>query len=125
MSLENELAHYGVKGMRWGQRKAKSAKRKVGLPDRSMTRFEKSAPKLSDAELRRRINRLEMEKRYNDLNRRQITEGESMVKGLLKNTGTAVAGSFLTAAAMYAGKTYLEKKFGSGLVEGMFPKKKK
>jgi len=52
------LAHYGVKGMRWGIRKDRKSGRKSASD---------VAKTLTDAELKKRVDRLQMEKRYVDL----------------------------------------------------------
>ena len=59
---ENFLEHYGIKGMKWGIRKrSSSSNRSEG------DSVAKKAAKLSDVELRARVNRLNMEKQYEKL----------------------------------------------------------
>ena len=53
MNRKPELEHVGVKGMRWGVRKKRGSS--------------KSVKTLSDAELKTRINRLNLEAQYNKL----------------------------------------------------------
>lgn len=59
----SELRHYGVKGMRWGVR------RKRGSSSGNSTKPKKksSIKDLSDEELRRRLNRIQMERQYRAL----------------------------------------------------------
>ena len=118
-STDDFLEHHGVKGMKWGHRKVRSL---VG--DTGRTRFQKPPSKLSDVELKRRINRMELEKRYNDLNGRDVSSGEAAVTKVLSHIGTETAKILGTAAFVYAGKLIIEKKFGEGHLKGMFPKKK-
>lgn len=60
---ENELRHYGVPGMRWGRKR------------RTATTTTQPAKKrrMSNKELQSRVKRLELEKRFNDLNAKPTT----------------------------------------------------
>jgi len=122
--IEGVLEHFGVKGMHWGQRKG-SVRAKSGLTDRSRTRFEKPPHRLTNDELKKRIARMEMEKRYNELNRRDISQGEAVATQVLKSIGVNAVTTLGTAAAIYIGKQLLKKKLGNTRFEGMFPPKKK
>ena len=88
---ESYLAHYGVKGMRWGVRrtlaqlgralkgssgKGSSAK-KQGAPPKPKP---KSISEMSDEELRAKLNRIDMEKRYKQYLAEMNPKKESMVK---------------------------------------------
>lgn len=114
-SDEFVLQHFGIKGMHWGVRKGR---------DSSRTRYKKAPLKLTDSELKRRIQRMESEKRYNDLNKRDVTAGEAFATNLLKTVGGGIAGTLLTGAGIYAGKKLLAKKLGEEAVDRMFPKAK-
>lgn len=79
---ENFLEHFGVKGMKWGIRKdRKSGRGKGGT---------KPGKSLTDTELKKRINRLNMEKQYSDLSKRQtssIEKGSKVVAGVIGSIG--------------------------------------
>ena len=77
----NELYHYGVLGMKWGVRKdrgggvSKTGRRRKSVKERppahedyKKAHSKKSVREMSDEELRSRINRLDMERRYQELN---------------------------------------------------------
>ena len=115
----DELYHYGVKGMKWGVRRtpeqlghlkkaASAAGKAVGSAAKKVAsvagsaysshrqkKAEEEAKKnrrkplseLSDDELRARISRLELEKRYRDLQPQQASKGESFVVRALKGAG--------------------------------------
>lgn len=121
-----ELMHYGVLGMRWGVRRSKpssggsrSGSRKGRTDDASdpkKTAKAESKPKkrtvkdLSDAELREKISRLELEKRYKDLaksNAPAESAGKKFVKEVLTNSGKNVA----TQLTTYVMGTAVNKAF--------------
>lgn len=56
--MTDVIIHAGVKGMKWGVRKS----------DHSGSSRRPKASQMSDAELRNRINRLQMEQQYSRLN---------------------------------------------------------
>ena len=80
---ENFLEHFGVKGMKWGIRKDRKSGRGKG--------GEKTGKSLTNTELKKRINRLNMEKQYSDLSKRQpgsIEKGGKIVAGVIGGIGT-------------------------------------
>lgn len=121
------LAHYGVLGMKWGVRRTPAQlARASGRPIKETTKKEqksaasgkaassspakKSLSDLSDDELRERISRLELEKRYKDLEKADAkpksTRGrdfcvnvlETIGKNTLTNIGTQAANHILGEA---------------------------
>lgn len=121
------LAHYGVLGMKWGVRRTpaqlaraagrpikETAKKEKGTADSgkqtSSTSQKRSISDLSDDELRQRISRLELEKRYKDLEKADAkpksTRGrdfcvnvlETIGKNTLTNIGTQAANHLLGEA---------------------------
>ena len=71
----NELIHWGVKGMKWGVRRYQN--KDGSLTPAGKKRYDRDyegqARMMSDAELRSQINRMNLEKRYMDLSRTQKT----------------------------------------------------
>jgi len=84
----------------------------------------KRIEKMSDKELRQRINRINMEKQLKDLEKPSIVRGADTVKNILQRSANSVAGTVVTAAGVYAVKKYIEKKWGINVVKDMFPKKR-
>ena len=126
--MDEELYHYGVKGMKWGVRrtpaqlghKTGTKKKKTSVVDavkkfskkRQQAKAEKTARKetkkaskkkksiaeMSDAELRERISRLELEKRYRDLSPKQTHRGRDFVMGVMENSARNIATQTTTYA---------------------------
>ena len=92
LKSDEELAHYGVLGMRWGFRK-----RREGVT----TVDSKKSSVLTDEEIKSRIARIKIEKEYNELRSPKITAGKKILTGLLVGTATAVASTYL--------RKYMEK----------------
>lgn len=135
IGYNESLAHYGVKGMRWGVRKApiskgrtfrsrlkevlnaskkKRAQAKVEKEQSDKDRkISKSAyklnrfkiKKLSDAELNERINRLQNEKRLRELVESEVKPGRTAIAKILKGSALAILGTVTTAGLTYALKT--------------------
>ena len=129
MEYPDFLAHYGVKGMRWGKRKnkpsisdlsdeyLKARNERARLEatykrDTVRTNTKLAQPKrLSDAELKARINRLTMEKTYNELtkgDRDRQAAGRKKVFDVM----TVVAQNLLTDLIKTGAKTAWD--YGSG-----------
>lgn len=88
------LQHHGVKGMKWGVRKDKRGS------GRTATRKRKESPedkvkKMSDAELRQRLNRIQMERQYKQLTAKETSAGRKFVTSILVTAATAVATSYV------------------------------
>ena len=84
-SVDDYLAHYGVKGMKWGRRRNKTGGHDyVGRQVKGGTLDKPDVSKLSDEELRARINRIKMETEYAQLTKRQPVKAEKFVKKLIQ-----------------------------------------
>lgn len=102
MSYDDRLYHHGIKGMKWGVRRFQTKSGALTALGKKLRRFKSkgddapdtdvkkaSKPKtvkdMSDSELRSAINRLEMEKRYKELNPEQVSKGKKFVNTVLNN----------------------------------------
>lgn len=104
--VEDFLAHYGKLGMKWGRRSA-SAKSKTSEDYASVKKLKKTrARKLSNEELKKAINRMNLEKQYRDLNPKGISKGNKIALTILA-VGTTVnsAIAFANSPAGQAVKT--------------------
>ena len=118
--MENsQLYHHGILGMKWGVRRfqnkdgsltsagkrhlEQNSKAKQGNNKKKKghtTNKGKSINELSDDELRKRINRLELEKRYEALSKKEqkakMFDGKRFVTQVLENSGKVVAAQLST-----------------------------
>ena len=92
-NYDDFLQHYGVLGMKWGHRKARSTSSSNKKPKTTKnTTTSKPKPKptqreLSDEELRAVINRMRLEREYADLQYRASSRAK--VENVVKTVGTA------------------------------------
>lgn len=102
------LEHHGIKGMKWGVRRKKT----VGGSGGGKTSFAKQPARLSEAELRARIGRMELEKKYSDLNASVKNPGKHYAKNLLSGQGKSLVGIAVGTTASFLINRALKAKFG-------------
>lgn len=119
---QNTLMHYGILGMKWGVRrskaqlarargsKSKSSSEEVS-EDYKKAHSSKSIKSMSDAELRNRLNRLQMEQQYTKLNPGTVNRGKDIASKILK-AGTTVATVTTTALTIYNNADKIRKIVG-------------
>lgn len=120
----NELTHWGIKGMKWGVRRFQN--KDGSLTEAGRKRYDdddnggskpkaperKSARDMSDEELFRAVNRARLEDQYNSLRPEHVSTGKKFVKSTWNN--------IIAPAATNAGKRFLENalnKFGDDLLK--------
>jgi hypothetical protein len=124
----DNLEHTGVMGMRWGRGKGSgskssaSGKQHVAISGKKLAkngtakpqpykRPKDMAPKrLTDAQLKSRINRIEMEKKYATLTAKQVSPAKKMIMDIL------------STAIKTTATTYVTKMMGKGMDNFMAPK---
>lgn len=107
-----ELKHHGIKGQKWGVRRTEEElararghlvnQSRLGRSSAKLKRtIEMDDPsKMTDEELRQKVNRMNLEKQYRDLSTSQIKRGEAVTMAALDVAGDvlAVAGSAVAIA---------------------------
>ena len=81
--MEDFLEHYGVKGMKWGIRKSAAAQNRL-----IKVAAARKAKTFSDADLKAKVNRLNMEKQYTTL----IAESKKVSPSKLEKAAVYVGG---------------------------------
>ena len=121
--IDNELYHHGVLGMKWGRRKQESSsggnkKTRTNKISKRINRIKnaktpkKKIKSLSDEELQKKINRLQMEKRYRDLRRDEISEGANLVGSIIKGSAKVLGTQLIVGTAGLA----INKAMGENII---------
>ena len=111
--VDDFFEHFGVKGMRWGVRRNRNntTTRQSLRPKKEQT----DLSNMSDAELRTRINRIQMERQYRELTspkgHKVQTEGRKYVKRILIDTA-------MNAVAEIVKEQYKKQMVNAGAAMG-------
>lgn len=105
----DELSHYGVPGMKWGKRKARSGS-KGKTSDAAKAKRELKG--MTDDQLKAKIARLKLEREYTQLT--TTPKGKSFVK-----TGAKEVGKLLLDVGKQEAKSYLQKEGKKALAEAL------
>ena len=102
---EDDLAHFGIKGMKWGVRRIRKDIRKITKAKVREARLNAKRTKpthteqqkkneeafLTDDELRKRVNRMQMEKTYKQLTTPEKSKGRKLFEKIVVSQTEAIA----------------------------------
>lgn len=100
----NTLTHFGIKGMKWGKRKAGNDGQVVSSNDsavsdkhRETIRSTGSTKSLSNAELRQVVERMELERRFTNAEAQssQASAGRKFIMDIVIQVGKQQASAYL------------------------------
>lgn len=119
----NELYHFGIKGMKWGVRRfqnkdgtrtsAGKSRRKEYSSDYTESRTKKNIRSMSNEELKKRINRYQLENQYRSLEPSVYNKGMTMAKKIIATVGVvgglyAIKSNAALKAALDSGKSFVK-----------------
>jgi hypothetical protein len=89
MANQNNLQHFGVRGMHWGVRRIFQDKRSPEHKE-TKTLLKKKVSQMSNAELKKVTARLQLEKQYKDLTKKEVSAGQKLANELLGSLGKQI-----------------------------------
>lgn len=99
----SSLYHFGILGMKWGVRRQRGSDGRViegsrGSDDHKKARDlkKKGARNLSNAELKSYVERMNLEKQYSNLNKKEVSAGRKFVSDVLVTAGKTTLTNFVT-----------------------------
>lgn len=117
---DNIMYHHGIKGMKWGVRRNPSQLSRArgsseSDADKTVKTERKTAAKnrrtMSDADLKKRIERLKLEREFKSLTEEDIAPGRKFTSEVLSTAGKRALTVAATGAVAYAMKTAMTKEF--------------
>lgn len=104
-TMDTFLAHYGIKGMKWGVRRDRGSRPISKREQKEINRradAQKRRRVLSDKDLDSLVKRLDQEKKLKTLVDDDIRPGKTATQKLLGNVGTKVIGAVVTGLVAYS-----------------------
>lgn len=115
-AVDDFFEHFGVKGMKWGQRRKRGSDGRVGGSEGtskskggSETASKPKAGELSTTELQHHIARMQLEKQYSDLVKGVTPQKKSEAGAFIADLGKTLVKNAVTTTGSHAVKMALEK----------------
>jgi rRNA maturation protein Rpf1 len=109
VTKEDFLFHFGIPGMKWGKRRAKTLQNVSKDSERVSKLKTKKLHELTNDELKDLTQRMQLERSFKDLKKSQSNAGKKIVSEILLNVAKQQAGIFL-ASFVAKGVGHLLKK---------------
>lgn len=106
--MPSKLQHVGVLGMKWGRRKARTPSEDhtsalSGLKG-------KQAHELSNTQIRKAAERIQLERQYKSLTIKEKSEGRKMIEDILNNQKRMLVTTAVASASTLAVKLIMDNK---------------
>ena len=99
----SSLYHFGILGMKWGVRRQRGSDGRIvegshASEDHQKARDlkKKGARNLSNSELKAYVERMNLEKQYSNLNKKEVSAGRKFVSDVLVTAGKTTLTTFVT-----------------------------
>lgn len=117
----DELLHYGILGMKWGVRRTPEQLRRArgelkseSSSKQTSSKKSRSLSDLSDDELKKKVQRLQLEEQYKRLNPERVSAGKKFAKKILNDVvvpaATEVGKNMVREMLNDAAKSLTKKK---------------
>lgn len=98
--MKKQISHSGVLGMHWGVRQGRSSGGNSSKPSsadhtKAVALKTKKLSEMSNEELKALTTRMQLEKQFKDLSRKDVSAGEKFVTDIVSNSTKQIISSFL------------------------------
>jgi hypothetical protein len=113
--IEEFLAHFGVRGMKWGVHRARTSSPHPSSSEAATARQlhvrarSSGTHSLTNAELQTLVQRMNLESQYSNLNQRQVSKGRKIVGDLLLEIGKQTAKQLIIKGGEKGAQTLIKK----------------
>lgn len=106
MNRMDELAHYGILGMKWGKRKGVTSNSSNKSKDYTTVKAlrKKKMNQLSNSELREINNRMQLENQYKNLKKQRVSVGKKFVSDVAYDAAKSTASEYARKYAKIGSK---------------------